>query len=88
MPPQCTIYKTVAGDKDVWKYDKRFYTSEEVALKVPMIEEPPPEFVAGLWKFIEGNPVTADKHESIRQMIKRMNEGIATLKDLTPGGGR
>lgn len=70
----------------MWKYDKRFYTSEEVALKVPLIEEPPAEFLEGAWKFIEGNPVTKEKHESIRQMIKRMNEGIAMLKDLTTAG--
>lgn len=80
---QCTIYKSIAGDEDVWKYDKRFYTSAEVALNVPLIEEPPEKFEAGKWKFIEGNPVTEEKHEAIRAMVKQMNKGIATLKPIT-----
>lgn len=81
---QCTIYKTIEGDKDVWKYDKRFYTAPEVALKVPLIEEPPEKFDAGKWKFIEGDPVTKEKHEAIRAMIKQMNKGIALLKENYP----
>jgi hypothetical protein len=81
---QCTIYKTLVGDNDVWKYDKRFYTSAEVALKVPLIEEPPEVYEAGKWKFIEGDPVTEEKHEAIKAMIKQMNRGIATLKEIKP----
>ena len=80
---QCTIYKTVAGDEDVWKYDKRFYTTQDVALKVPLIEEPPEKFQPGKWKFIEGDPVTKEKHEAISMMIKQMNRGIATLEEIT-----
>lgn len=43
MPPslQCTIYKTLADNKDVWAYDKRFHTSLEESLKVPPIPLPP-----------------------------------------------
>jgi hypothetical protein len=52
---QCTIIKTVAGDKDVWAYDKRFHTSLEESLTVPSIE-PPPEYQEG-WKTIEGRGV-------------------------------
>jgi hypothetical protein len=72
----------VEGNKDVWKYDKRFHTSPEDALEVPIIEEPP-AFEQGKWKFIEGPPVTLEKHESITEMIKQMNRGIATLKPIT-----
>lgn len=79
---QCTIYKSKDGDKDVWKYDKRFYTTPEDALNVRLIDEPPP-FEEGKWKFIEGPPVTREKHESITEMIKQMNRGIATLKPIT-----
>lgn len=50
--PQCTIIKTIDGDKDVWAYDKRFHTSLEESLKVPMIPTPP-DFQKG-WKTIEG----------------------------------
>jgi hypothetical protein len=81
---QCTIYQTLVEGDDVWKYDKRFYTSAEVALKVPLIEEPPEKFEPGKWKFIEGDPVTEVKHEAIKSMIKQMNRGIATLKELQP----
>lgn len=45
-PWQCTIYKTLADNKDVWAYDKRFHTSLEESLKVPPIPMPPP-FQAG-----------------------------------------
>lgn len=72
----------MAGNEDVWKYDKRFYTTAEDALKVKLIEEPPQPFKPGEWKFIEGNAVTQEKHESITQMIRQMNRGIATLKEL------
>lgn len=50
---QCTIWKTLEGDQDVWKYDKRFHTSLEDSLTVPPIETPP-TFVPGKWKTIEG----------------------------------
>jgi hypothetical protein len=63
-------------------YDKRFYTAPEVALLVPRIEDPP-KWKQGAWKFIEGNPVTREKHEAIVQMIGQMNKGIETLKDLS-----
>jgi hypothetical protein len=49
---QCTILKTIDGDKDVWAYDKRFHTSLEESLRVPPIEMPP-AYQPG-WKTIEG----------------------------------
>jgi len=49
---------------------------------VPLIEEPP-AFQEGAWKFIEGNPVLKETHNSIEQMIKQMNRGISTLKDIS-----
>lgn len=66
----------------MWGYDKRFHTSIEDSLKVPHIEEPP-QWQPGKWKFVEGNPVTEEKHHSIEQMIRQMNKGIDTLKDLS-----
>lgn len=77
---QCTIIKTVAGDKDVWAYDKRFHTSLEESLTVPSIE-PPPEYQEG-WKTIEGKPITPQLLASIASMIAQMNRGIATLQPL------
>lgn len=69
-------------DQDVWGYDKRFFTSPEVVLSVPLIDLPP-KWKAGKYKFIEGPPVTKEKHETILRMFKQMNTGIATLKDLS-----
>jgi len=38
---QCTIWKTIEGDQEVWQYDKRFHTSLEDSLRVPAIDTPP-----------------------------------------------
>ena len=87
---QCTIYKEASGPPGdaqpwAWAYDKRFYTSERNATKVPRIA-PPPAFEEGRYRFIEGPPVTAGVHAAIAAMVARMNEGIATLPDLGSGG--
>ena len=81
---QCTIYKTADGDNadNVWGYDKRFYVKEEEALLVPRIVEPPSTFEAGKWIFVEGDPVTKEKHDGVTAMIQQMNRGIDTLRDL------
>ncbi|EFN56336.1 hypothetical protein CHLNCDRAFT_144797 [Chlorella variabilis] len=78
---QCTIIKTIDGDKDVWAYDKRFHTSLEESLKVPMIPTPP-DFQKG-WKTIEGKPITPKLLSSIAQMVAQMNRGIKTLQPIT-----
>ncbi|KAL4420198.1 hypothetical protein ABPG77_011414 [Micractinium sp. CCAP 211/92] len=78
---QCTIYKTLADNKDVWAYDKRFHTSLEESLKVPPIPLPP-TFQEGKWKFIEGKPVNKEVHAAIEQMIGQMNAGIAMLQPI------
>ena len=77
----CAIYKTIDGDEDVWKFDKRFHTEAEEARRMGL-HPVPPEFQPGKWKFIEGNPVTKEKHESIVEMIKQLNRGIDTMKEL------
>ena len=69
----------------MWKYDKRFMTAPEVALEVPLIDEPP-AFQEGKWKFIEGPPVTRDVHDAITQMVRQMNAGIRTLPKLKAVG--
>lgn len=78
---QCTIFKTTSG-KDVWGYDKRFFTSPEVSLKVPEIDPIPP-FKPREYVFVEGNEVTKAHYDSIKAMIDQMNHGIRTLSDLS-----
>jgi hypothetical protein len=78
---QCTIWKTIEGDQDVWKYDKRFHTSLEDSLRVPPIETPP-EYQPDKWKTIEGKPISASLHHAVEAMVAQMNRGIATLPAL------
>ena len=72
----------MADNKDVWAFDKRFHTSLEESLAVPAIPDPPP-YEEGKWKFVEGNSVGREVHETIGMMVAQMNRGIATLKPLT-----
>jgi hypothetical protein len=65
----------------VWGYDKRFFTTPEVVARTPLIPLPPP-WAAGKYKFVEGNAVDKVKHDSIVQMVRQMNRGIATLKSI------
>lgn len=75
-----TIFKTLQ-DEDVWGYDKRAHVEPSEVVQIPNIEPPPP-FKQGQWKFIEGNPVTREKYDTIAMMISYMNKAISTLKPL------
>lgn len=77
---QCTIYKTINGS-DVWAFDKRFYADPRHPIDMPKVP-PMPEFEAGKFKFIEGPPVTKEKHELIKQMTDQINRAIDTLSPL------
>lgn len=76
-----TWFQDLEGN-DVWKYDKRFYTSEKDATNVPLIPMPPPYPGKGKWKFLEGNPVTEETYDAVVSMIAQMNRAIETLEAL------
>ncbi|KAG2496629.1 hypothetical protein HYH03_005450 [Edaphochlamys debaryana] len=67
---------------EIWRWEKRDYTSREVALKVPMLPMPPKEWKDG-WVIQDGLPVTRELHQTLTAMIGRMNEAIVTLPDLS-----
>jgi len=73
--------KDPATASGIWRWDKRDFTPAEVALKVPTIPLPPP------WEqdllTHEGHPVSKEMHETLVQMLTRMNQAIETLDDLS-----
>mmetsp|Transcript_8488 Transcript_8488/g.22730 ORF Transcript_8488/g.22730 Transcript_8488/m.22730 type:complete len:389 (+) Transcript_8488:325-1491(+) len=75
-----SIYKE--GGKEVWKFDKRFYTAPVDALKVPKLELPPMPWRQGIFLH-DGTPITPDLHATLAHMIELMNRGIETLPDIS-----
>ncbi|MEW5298276.1 MAG: hypothetical protein WDW36_001419 [Sanguina aurantia] len=71
------------GGREVWKFDKRFYTAADDALKIPLIPLPEPWHEGVLLH--DGNIITKQLQETLVDMVTRMNAGIATLPDLRPG---
>ncbi|KAG2438731.1 hypothetical protein HXX76_005276 [Chlamydomonas incerta] len=67
--------------KEIWRWEKRDYTTREVALKIPLLKEPPQPWKEG-WKIQDGLPVTRELHETMTAMLKQMNAAISTLPDL------
>eukprot|EP00877_Chromochloris_zofingiensis_P015145 jgi/Chrzof1/9885/Cz04g19190.t1 len=74
------IYKK--GEKDIWKFDKRFYTAADDALKVPKLTLPPP-FEDG-WVLQDGTPISRNLNTAMHQMLSQMNLAIDRLPDLRP----
>eukprot|EP00798_Chlamydomonas_sp_ICE-L_P022613 gene22613-29756_t len=75
--------------KEIWKFDKRFYTDPMVALKVPTLPLPPP-FFEGI-RLHEGPKAPQNLYDTEVDMVTRMNAGIANLPDITAkvlGAGR
>ncbi|EFJ51470.1 hypothetical protein VOLCADRAFT_103500 [Volvox carteri f. nagariensis] len=68
--------------KEIWKWEKRDYTSREVALKVPLLTMPPQPWKEG-WVLQDNLPVTRELHELVTGMIGQMNKAISTLPDLS-----
>ncbi|GLC55430.1 hypothetical protein PLESTB_000986400 [Pleodorina starrii] len=68
--------------KEIFKWEKRDYTSREQALKVPMLTMPPQPWKQG-WVLQDGLPITKELHETVTAMLGQMNKAIATLPDLT-----
>lgn len=68
--------------KEVWKFDKRFYTAQQHAWKPPRLEEPP------AWRhgltLQDRVAVTEPLHDTVAAMIRQMNLAIDTLPDMTP----
>lgn len=67
--------------KEVWKFDKRFYTEMDQSLKVPKLEVPP-EWQPGV-KLQDGLIVTKELDDTLRDMITHMNRAIDKLPDLS-----
>jgi len=71
------------GDKEVWKFDKREYTAEGDALKLPHFAAPPQPWVEGVWKLQDGLPVGRGLHGTLTEMLTIINKAVDTLPDLT-----
>lgn len=74
-----SVYKL--DGKEIWHWDKRDYTSAEVALKVPKLPLPP-DWKDGL-KLQDGLPISEVLHDTIKSMLVQMNKAIETLPDLS-----
>lgn len=67
--------------KEIWKFDKRFYTDPKHALRVPQFPMPP-EWREGI-KLQDGLPVGRDLHAMVVAMVGQMNRASASLRDLS-----
>ncbi|GFR47682.1 hypothetical protein Agub_g9430 [Astrephomene gubernaculifera] len=76
-----TLYKRPGVEKEFWIFDKRSYTAYEHQLKLPTFPLPP-EWTEGI-VLQDGLPVTRELHDTVVDMLKRMNEAVAQLPDLT-----
>lgn len=89
-----SIYKPAAPpagqppDKEVWRFDKRDWTAEADALKVPSFPLPPQPFEAGAWRLQDGLMVGRELHETLTDMLTVINKAVDTLPDLTPARRR
>eukprot|EP00197_Chlamydomonas_leiostraca_P008698 CAMPEP_0202860356 /NCGR_PEP_ID=MMETSP1391-20130828/2094_1 /ASSEMBLY_ACC=CAM_ASM_000867 /TAXON_ID=1034604 /ORGANISM="Chlamydomonas leiostraca, Strain SAG 11-49" /LENGTH=430 /DNA_ID=CAMNT_0049539511 /DNA_START=142 /DNA_END=1434 /DNA_ORIENTATION=+ len=75
------IYNDTKGE--VWRWEKRDYTSPENALKVPHLKMPPHPYQPNTWHLQAHEPVTQRLHETLEAMIAQMNRAIDKLPDLT-----
>ncbi|KXZ54330.1 hypothetical protein GPECTOR_5g413 [Gonium pectorale] len=78
-----TLYKKRGQEKEkeFWIFDKRTYTAYEHMLKLPAIPMPP-DWYDGI-VLQDGLPVTKELHDTVVDMLRRMNEAVAQLPDLT-----
>jgi hypothetical protein len=67
----------------VWRWEKRDFTRPTDGLKPKLLQMPPEDWAPGKWHLQGNEPVTEDMHKTLASMIKRMNEAIETLPDLT-----
>ncbi|GLI66190.1 hypothetical protein VaNZ11_009955 [Volvox africanus] len=68
--------------KEIWRWEKRDFTSREVALKVPVLIMPPQPWKEG-WVLQDNLPVTRELHDTMTAMIGQMNKAIVNLPDLS-----
>ncbi|PNH02423.1 hypothetical protein TSOC_011595 [Tetrabaena socialis] len=68
--------------KEIWRWEKRDYTSREQMLKLPMLRMPPQPWKAG-WVIQDGLPVTKELHDTMTAMIGQMNHAISKMPDLS-----
>ncbi|GBF92072.1 hypothetical protein Rsub_04419 [Raphidocelis subcapitata] len=71
------------GEREAWRFDKRDYTAEGDALKVPHFPLPPP-WREGAFKLQDGLDVGRSLHETLTDMLTVINRAVDTLPDLTP----
>lgn len=76
-----TVWSDETG-KEVWKFDKRFYTDANLEIDTPMIPMPPSWDSARVLKQQDGIPVTEKLTKVYEQMITQMNEAIKLLPKL------
>ena len=74
---------TDAKDAPVWKFEKREYVDEKWMVKPEVLPEIPRYDGKAGWKLQDGAPVGKELRDTLDAMIKRMNEGIKTLKPLS-----
>jgi hydroxyproline O-arabinosyltransferase len=67
-----TIYKQ-AG-REIWKFDKRFYTAPEHAARLPLLPLPPPWNDAIVLQ--DGMPVPKALHDTTVAMLEQMNRAV------------
>ncbi|GAX80911.1 hypothetical protein CEUSTIGMA_g8346.t1 [Chlamydomonas eustigma] len=67
----------------VWRWEKRDFTQPTAALKPKLLPMPPEDWAPGKWHLQGNEQVTEEMHKTLASMIKRMNEAIDTLPDLT-----
>ena len=75
-----SIYKD--GEREAWRFDKRDYTAEADALKVPHFALPPQPWKEGAWKLQDGLAVGRDLHETLTDMLTVINRAVDALPDL------
>jgi hypothetical protein len=80
LSPRGTLY--YENKKEIWRWEKRDYTSREQALKVPVLPMPPQPWKPE-WVLQDNLPVTKELHETVTSMIAQMNRAIVALPDLS-----
>lgn len=76
-----TIWSDENG-REVWKFDKRFYTDANLEIETPIIPLPPAWDPVRRLKQQDGIPVTEQLTKVYVEMITQMNEAIKLLPNL------
>ena len=77
-----TIIQRVEDGSDVWKYDKREFTTSDVVMRVPRVDPLPAWEGDGQFKWIEGSVVEKATFDLLGQMVEALNLAIDDLPHL------